>query len=253
MNLYLYLSVFDRLARVPFHLDILFQNSFWDLFSVNFFNSRKNFVFNGLNFLDCDMGNLTTLIEYFVLGEYPEVECDVLIDCGANVGAVSLDYAKKGAFVVAIEPVPSIYEKLSMNIKKNNHMKSILPLQRAVCNSDFVKLYLHDSTTSSTKYKSKDSVTVKGIALGSLIRKYAKGKTSLKMDIEGEEYPALLSLSDAELARLDSIFFEYHFYDKEAPALLEKCSDKLLGNGFVLSYSREYLGGKYGILLFKKN
>ncbi|MCK4319611.1 FkbM family methyltransferase [Candidatus Micrarchaeota archaeon] len=253
MNPYIYLAVFDRIVRIPFHLDILFQNSFWDLFSVNFFNSRKNFVFNGISFLDCNRGDLSTLIEYFVLGEYPEVECDVLIDCGANIGAVSLGYAKKGAFVVALEPVPSIYKKLNINIKENNNTKNILPLQRAVCNSDFVELYLHDSTTSSTKCRSKNSIKVKGITLGSLIQKYAKGKTSLKMDIEGEEYPALLSLSNSELDSLDSIFFEYHFYDKEAPSLLKKCSDKLLDNEFSLSYSREYLGGKYGILLFKKN
>ena len=156
MNPYIYLAVFDRIVRIPFHLDILFQNSFWDLFSVNFFNSRKNFVFNGISFLDCNRGDLSTLIEYFVLGEYPEVECDVLIDCGANIGAVSLGYAKKGAFVVALEPVPSIYKKLNINIKENNNTKNILPLQRAVCNSDFVELYLHDSTTSSTKCRSKN-------------------------------------------------------------------------------------------------
>ena len=65
-----------------------------------------------------------------------------VLDVGAFVGDTALYYARRGAFVVAVEPVPGNFELMLRNLELNPDLKSgILPINAAVGGEDgFVEL-----------------------------------------------------------------------------------------------------------------
>jgi hypothetical protein len=65
-----------------------------------------------------------------------------VLDVGAFVGDTALYYARRGAFVVAVEPVPGNFELMLRNLELNPDLKSrVLPINAAVGGEDgFVEL-----------------------------------------------------------------------------------------------------------------
>jgi hypothetical protein len=60
-----------------------------------------------------------------------------VLDVGAFVGDTALYYAKRGAFVVAVEPLPNNYEMLLKNLDLNPALKPrIVPINVAIAGED---------------------------------------------------------------------------------------------------------------------
>ena len=56
-----------------------------------------------------------------------------VLDIGAFVGDTALYYARRGAFVVAVEPLPSYYEAMLRNLELNPELKSrIISINAAI-------------------------------------------------------------------------------------------------------------------------
>jgi hypothetical protein len=83
------------------------------------------------DFLDFIVITETWLYEIHFLGH--DLSKWFILDVGAYIGDTALYYAKRGAFVVAVEPLPSNYEVMLKNIELNPDLKSrIAPINVAV-------------------------------------------------------------------------------------------------------------------------
>ena len=145
-----------------------------------------------------------------------------VLDIGAYIGDTALYYAKRGAFVVAIEPLPSNYNVMLRNIELNSNLKSrIVPMNIAVSGEDgFVELGYSASVNGNAsiynarKFKSK----VKSMRLSTLVKEIIGMGIDLsrfrirvlKMDCKGCEYDVI---GETNVLRLfDIIKLEYSGY-----------------------------------------
>jgi len=145
-----------------------------------------------------------------------------VLDVGAYIGDTALYYAKRGAFVVAVEPLPSNYEVMLKNLELNPELKTrILPINAAISSKDgFVELnYVDQIDGSATTYgagifKSK----VRSMKLSTLVREIASTGMDpskfrvrvLKMDCKGCEYDIIHEIDTLKL--FDIIKIEYSGY-----------------------------------------
>jgi FkbM family methyltransferase len=61
----------------------------------------------------------------------------LIVDVGAYIGDTPLYYAKRGAFVVAVEPLPSNYEVMLRNLELNPDLKHrVVPVNAAISGRD---------------------------------------------------------------------------------------------------------------------
>jgi FkbM family methyltransferase len=162
---------------------------------------------------------------------------DIMIDCGANIGEVSVPFALMGVTVLAYEPNMHAFEKLSDRFKDYRNVKCF---NSAVSYKDGkAKLFLHEnanvdplkySTGSSLvvekqNVNSDDYIETNTIDLARVIKKIRKAVNKnvhiLKIDIEGAECDLMERLMDEDLLRdIPYIFVETH--EKKIPSLVEK-------------------------------
>jgi len=138
----------------------------------------------------------------------------VVLDIGANIGATSVFFALNGAKkVYAIEPMPKTYSILQKNIEINKLTELILPLNYGIGKTSKVNLDesisgLGADINSAIKSSGK-TIEIKNLKY--IIENYKIGKCVLKMDCEGCEYDALLSLDNDTISNFDEIILEYHY------------------------------------------
>ena len=165
--------------------------------------------------------------ELFIYGEYePEIikhilgaipENGVMLDIGANIGAIAIPVCKQRKDIVAIcvEASPRVFSYLKFNIEKNSlencKLKNYAVTENDNKTVDFfspVELFGKGSLTSVFTQDSEKVVT---ISLDSLITQNCTKKVDLiKIDIEGHEYGAFKG-GAAVLSMPDSpdILFEF--------------------------------------------
>lgn len=166
--------------------------------------------------VDCDLTQWIQRHLYF-FGEYePErtyhwmrlaVCARAIFDVGANVGTYSLAAASVNprAIINAFEPSPDLFELLCANAR-NNDLQNITAHQVAVAEVTGVA-FLHccqgiDGANEGMNYVSsareRDSdVEIKRISLDDFCKQHRLSEIDLlKMDIEGNEYAALLGAKD---------------------------------------------------------
>lgn len=161
-----------------------------------------------------DVSELKILHEVFVAGEYEQVRSlspDLVVDLGSNVG-ISVLYFRAlfpRARIVAVEPEPSAYERLTQNIA---HLDGVTTVQAAMGDRDGeVTLYSGAeswaaSTTPSTRTPNAASVPAR--TLDSLVEELTLERIGLlKMDIEGAETAVL---RDEAARRAEAIVLEFH-------------------------------------------
>ncbi len=162
----------------------------------------------------------------------------VVIDCGANVGDISLRFAEKGAAVYAFEPNPYAYDILSKRLK---------PFDNAICINKGVwtaettmKLFFHQHAEvqdeafwsfGSSLIQGKSNVDkdrwveVKVIDLTEFIESLDTKINLLKIDIEGAECEVLEKLIEKEQhKKIDLIVVGTH--DRKIPGQRQK-TDKI--------------------------
>lgn len=149
-----------------------------------------------------------------------EAELDdtgVLIDVGANIGAVSLWGAHLGARVIAVEPEPDNLNHLRANLDANpllaDHV-DVLPV--AVASEPGTVLLQPDhGDTHVVQWDNGKAVEVEAITLEQVyLRAGVPYCDVLKVDIEGFEYPVLLSAPREVLRKARYLAIEFDAADQ---------------------------------------
>jgi FkbM family methyltransferase len=146
---------------------------------------------------------------------------DIVVDIGANVGAVSIYLAKKypDIQVYSFEAHPINYKNLLQNIELNN-VYNIRPFNLAVSSVDnqsvSITLAQNNSGSSSLFIVNPEdplTATVKTISLDSIIRDNSIAKINfLKLDCEGSEFDILENSKLIHQILIENISAEIHTY-----------------------------------------
>jgi FkbM family methyltransferase len=158
---------------------------------------------------------------------------DIAIDCGANVGDVTVQMALPGVEVHAFEPNPYAFSLLQNRFKDNPNVHCY---QKGVyIKNDVMQLYMHKNasqdqilwSTGSSLLSFKgninvnDYVKVNVIDFAEFLRSMRRRVRLVKMDVEGVECDILNHLIDCGLVSvIDVIVAEMH--DRKVLELAEK-------------------------------
>jgi FkbM family methyltransferase len=145
-----------------------------------------------------------------------------VLDVGAYIGDTALYHAKRGAFVIAVEPLPGNYEAMLKNIELNPDLKSrIIPINVAIGPEDSYVEFAYSGNVcgvASMYGSGMRKVEVRSVKLSTLIKEInAKGVDlnkfkfkALKMDCKGCEYDVIHEPDALKL--FDIIKIEYSGY-----------------------------------------
>ncbi len=151
-----------------------------------------------------------------------------ILDCGANVGIVSLYLKRKypSARITAFEADPAIARALVRNVEEN-HLSHVEIVAAAVWDEKGEVAFTAegaDSGSVASEYRgdSTNRITVPTVRLRDVLQ--AEDQVDLlKLDIEGAEHRVLADCA-AELGRVKAIAAELHDFDprkRKNPATLE--------------------------------
>ena len=156
---------------------------------------------------------------------------DLALDCGANVGDVTSELARTGAFVHAFEPNPDAYAVLAERFDGvgNVELHPQAVLDQAAAS---VRLYLHVDAASDPVGASVGSslldfkgnvdterfVDVEAIDLAEFVLGLERPVSVLKLDVEGAECRIVNRLIDTRAVdRVGTVLVELH--DRHIPEL----------------------------------
>ena len=158
---------------------------------------------------------------------------DVLIDCGANIGAITSKLARTGARVYAFEPNPLCFSVLS---RRFSLTPNVTCLNKGVmdrkCTLELVTPNAHekwdefDTSTGSTVMLNQlpagtSKTSIECIDLSEFIFSLNQRVRFLKLDIEGAEICVIDGLIDTKATdRVDLIVVETH--ERQLPFLREQ-------------------------------
>lgn len=137
---------------------------------------------------------------------------NIVIDIGANIGAVSIYCASKGARVIAVEPEPDNLKYLKLNAENNNVRIEIMPVAVA---DKFDSMRISERQGNS-KLNKKTGTVVDVIPLEEVFKRKNIAECSvLKVDIEGAEYAMIDGASIETLNRIRYITLEFDSADEK--------------------------------------
>jgi FkbM family methyltransferase len=155
-----------------------------------------------------------------------------VLDIGAFVGDTALYYARRGAFVVAVEPLPSNYETMIRNLELNPELKPrIIPINAAISGEDGFVEFRYNATIdggASVHGMGRFVAKVRSVRLSTLIRELESRGIGvskfrvrvLKADCKGCEYELV---NDEAIRLFDIVKIEYSGY------LINKTYHELMG------------------------
>jgi len=183
------------------------------------------------------------MLEVFNYGDYRyiDVRSRVVIDVGAGFGETAVYFILNGAkHVVAVEPCSDQFRELLENLKLNNVVNRVAPIN-AILASKHSKI--------GVEYPS-GKIFVDTVTLGDIAKAVDVDGAVLKMNCEGCEYDIILN--DYEHVKIfDEVYLEYHAYTTRKPVdvLPKKLSKdykcEIVSNGEFYKrhgYSRKLLG-----------
>ena len=175
--------------------------------------------------------------------------CKTILDCGANAGIFSVWAAKKcpEAKITALEPFPSTFAELQVNLKQNNLENRVRAVPFGLAASEGTRLIrtAGDSpdrrlVLDSTGQALAGTITVNCISLAQCLDRHQLATVDLmKMDIEGSEWEVLLSTEPSVLRRIKHIQLEYHEVAAHFGYTPEKLFAHLATAGHKLTYRDE--------------
>ncbi len=158
---------------------------------------------------------------------------DIVIDCGANVGKITIEFAKNGATVYAFEPDAVAFSELKRNV---GHLENVQCIQSAASDTDGTTKLFHRSDRTVDALLSSQGSSLEGgkenidetdfevvetIDLANFIKGFESRIACIKMDIEGHEAIVLGHLLENDvLDRIDTILVETH--ERKVPGLGEQ-------------------------------
>ena len=186
----------------------------------------------------------------------------VMVDIGANIGVVTLDWASRLPHVRihAYEPHPATFAVLSENVAAN-HLEPLITIRQEAVGRQAGTLTLRsmaESSTLTTAYENSknerptgsarvgsfcpeagqwwgtvaDEFTVSTVSLDEVIERCAAGGTVhlVKIDTEGAEADILEGARRETLGAIEQFVLEYH--DIFCPDALARCERVLTDAGF---------------------
>ncbi|MFC1722214.1 FkbM family methyltransferase [Patescibacteria group bacterium] len=197
-------------------------DNWWDYFKDYFKLNKnewvikcgKNKLYLRPNSVDRWIATENLIYDAYRTETFPEHYFETVIDLGANIGAATIFFLNKysEANLIAIEPNPENFKQLNKNVSLNKLDDKVTEIEAAISNSTSkeVTLYLNeDHAANSVTVGSGKSIKVKNFNFREL-EKFIKGRTLLKMDIEGAEAEFFQEKYLKTLKMFDHIFFEYH-------------------------------------------
>lgn len=163
-----------------------------------------------------------------------------VVDIGANIGMVSLDWATRSRGIVlhAYEPNPDTAGTLRRNVHDSGCDGRVFVHQEAVgaaCGQ--TRMWIGGpsvlSSTHSARSTGTHEVMVSMIDLNRVCDRIDGHVFLLKIDAEGAEADILEAASDRTLQRIGHVALEYH--DPLMPGALERCRARLTAAGFTLT------------------
>jgi FkbM family methyltransferase len=157
----------------------------------------------------------------------------VIVDCGANVGAFSMEMIRRfGCRCYAFEASPSVFGRMVIH-------SNIVSRNLAICGSDrLVSLTPSEDITrakiDNTLVALSSSTMVQGRHLGMLLAEFGILDIDvLKLDIEGAELEVIDSLSDEFFRNVGQMTVEFHdFLGYTTAQEVSKRIDRLTNIGF---------------------
>jgi FkbM family methyltransferase len=191
--------------------------------------------------------DIVTFVVVFGRREYGTIPKDgVVIDIGANIGTFAVYAALNGAKkVYSFEPSPVAFAYLKKNIEANGLSDIIVPLNKAVADSQRTVHIPAISSPFNSIYSDtlvhgydKDRVAAAGVhAVEAVTLPHflqSEGIQSvdlLKMDCEGAEYEIVPSLDEDTLSKIHEIRMECHRSQKELVALFRGSQMRVIKGG----------------------
>ncbi|ABL88647.1 methyltransferase FkbM family [Pyrobaculum islandicum DSM 4184] len=203
-----------------------------------------------------------SIVQNFVYNLYKDIELNnkIVIDIGAFIGDTPILFIHKGAKkVIAIEPNPSAFKEMLINIELNNLNDKIIPINAAIgSKKGFTESMIINNqdidSVSTLYYKPENYGNIHVLTLRDIIDNYLVKITEnnvnnevfvLRMDCEGCEYDIILN-NYRDIKMFNEIIFEYHEYKVNKPVtmLLDKLkadySCSLLNEEWFKKYSTNY-------------
>jgi FkbM family methyltransferase len=164
-----------------------------------------------------------------------------VVDLGANVGVFAVRAARIARRVVAFEPNPVNFERLTRNTEDLSHV--VIDRRAVAGKPGSLRLYrpraatmtgAYSSFSAGNEHLSDEYDEVSAVTLDGILADHAIEACSLlKIDIEGQEYEVLSAASDATLGRIQRIHGEYHNVEPATEATrIETLQALLVGKGF---------------------
>ncbi|MCK0180180.1 FkbM family methyltransferase [Flavobacteriaceae bacterium S0862] len=174
----------------------------------NFKNLKYSFAVKDVFYITREKNTwevVTTMPLYFIVKDidryekYYEIKTnDIVIDAGANEGALSVVYSQKTKHdgkVFAFEPDSKNIKILKQNVSLNANSNNIEIIEHALwSNNEIIDFYEAGTVASSIFYEDKESkkVKIKATSIDKfMIDKKINRLNFIKMDIEGAEIEAL--------------------------------------------------------------
>ena len=191
--------------------------------------------------LDCFHDLITAWI-VFLREEYiVQPEATAILDIGANIGFFSL-YAALGMpsrRIIAAEPFPSTYSRLSANVSENNLENRVCCWPLGIAAQSGTRWMSYNGPSQSrgiapVGITPDDGVRVSVVSFDDLLRKACEQLQTdmidfVKVDIEGGEHESLLAAPPHTLRRIQRLGLEYHPNCPKRPLF-----NHLLSTGFYL-------------------
>jgi len=178
------------------------------------------------------VSNIGTLKETVIAGEYsflyPYVKGKIVLDIGSNIGDSPVVFCMNGAKkVFAYEPHPFLYNLSLKNIKLNKLEGRVKVKNYGVGDKEYVVSMKEDSPEKFKPiFGKKENSTNRDIQMKIIpflkIIENMSVIDVLKMDCEGAEFPAILSVPVSILKKIKVIGMEYHADPKSLVIHLEK-------------------------------
>lgn len=181
-----------------------------------------------------------------------EPDAGELVDIGANIGALSLDWLSRnpGVKVHAYEPSPGAFEVLRVNLMTNCFYDRARIYNEGVWRSPGTLEMVRVSSVATTAFAGSGSggqrFSTKTVGLDEVVGRCEQTEplALVKIDTEGAEAEILEGASEATLARIKQFVIEYH--DFLVPGSLARCQRVLATNDF--RFIVRPTGGAVGLL-----
>jgi FkbM family methyltransferase len=157
---------------------------------------------------------------------------DVVVNCGANVGVLTMALAKRGARVLAVEPDPATLRVLRRNVGANPAVE-VLPVGLWSADGELTFYQAPESADTSAINHDGPPISIMAYKLDTSVKRHGIDHLRLLAgDAEGAE-PEVVEGATETLARTDFFAMECG-YERRGERTLEKVTDLLKTRGFAV-------------------